>query len=58
MCRVSGGRGASRDVFPRGVWYQSTLLEKLSICIINKIEVISRVTYDLSSKPPATSLSE
>jgi len=40
------------------VWYQSTLLEKLSICIINKIEVISRVTYDLSSKPPATSLSE
>jgi GMP synthase (glutamine-hydrolysing) len=30
------------------------LLEKVSNRIINEIEDISRVTYDVSSKPPAT----
>jgi len=30
------------------------LLEKVSNRIINEIDGISRVTYDVSSKPPAT----
>ncbi len=30
------------------------LLEKVSNRIINEIEHVSRVTYDISSKPPAT----
>ncbi|MEE8234422.1 MAG: hypothetical protein V3R41_07060, partial [Gammaproteobacteria bacterium] len=30
------------------------LLEKVSSRIINEVDGISRVTYDISSKPPAT----
>jgi len=31
-----------------------TFLEKVSNRIINEIPEVSRVTYDISSKPPAT----
>jgi GMP synthase PP-ATPase subunit len=30
------------------------LLKKISPCIINEVGGINRVTYDVSSKPPAT----
>ena len=34
--------------------YLQTFLEKVSNRIINEIPEVSRVTYDISSKPPAT----